>query len=289
MTLRLYIDESGIHKPKRMRIENRHFVVAGIAMTDDQATAWFEYSRELSNRWTLPSDFVLHDVQINSSWFAKRVRERGTIDLRFASQRHSAFHEDLNRVIDAADFTAFAIGIRVDALQRSLVEPQESMPLDVYPLALAILFERYAKFLEQTGAELPTEVVIEHSSQWQKTLRPRVEAFMRSGTYRGDGLYLYDYIRPTITVSEKQAYHPLELSDLLAGETRRWMDSDYMHSSERWQVFMRKFYAAGHLDNGQFGLKVFPVSDRPRLIERLQQHRESVRQTRGRDSRQNLE
>jgi hypothetical protein len=269
------MDESGEPRPGVMHARSRWFVLTAVAMSDDQQRRYQQEvdvlkARYWSRRLLRDRPVTLHDVDIRNG--------NGSFNFLGDRAKQAAFRADITRVIERVDFTAFAAGIRTDAVLQLLSGyVADTIPIHQFGLAFNLLLERLIDFLYAASPPLSGALHMESSSAGNDgRLQQVLNDARQFGTQWVEADAVQTAFLPGITFHGKHGTHPIELSDLLAGEVARWMQSGCMRSSRLWQVFSQKFYARDDLSRGKFGLKIFPDSDSPTLRERIEAHRDWV-------------
>ena len=265
----LHVDEGGVDRPARGDKSDAWFALAGVAMTLDQARAYEDAADQVKQEFFNRTDITLHEP-------AMRRNER-IFNLGDDPSRQRAFQAAVDELIQSAEFTAFAVGIRKWEYRARFTDlgTDPYLPTGVYDTAMQMLLERYVDYLHHQGADARGRVTLEAQGSREDAAHQRAYVdLLLNGTQWVPESAFRSYLETGVRFKGKQGSHPLEISDMLARDTFEWIRSDCLATPRRWPIFEEKFYRRGDLRAGTFGLKVFPAAD---IREQVEAHREKLR------------
>lgn len=263
----LYVDESGRSDPASGAEES--FVLGAISMTAEQEDAYVRAVDELKMRFFGNTGVFFHETKVRS--------RDGAFGFSGDALRYADFVNTRDALIDDLDFTAFAVGIRKRVFVREYRDerPDPYMAIDVYPLAIKLLLERFLDFLAflpspRSGAVTMESQGAKENAEHQLT----VADTLLYGTQWISEAAFRKFLLPGVTFKPKGGTSPIELSDMLAYDVVEWMNSNCSAEPSRWALWGRKFYRRGDLRHGKFGLKIFPTTG---IVSEIEAHRDLFR------------
>ncbi len=264
----LFIDESG--KPTIGR-EPTIFCLGAVACSPEVEKDYIIRADRLK------SDFFGH---VNITFHEPDMRRR-QMPFDFGGDLHKQhqYDERLSALLAETDFHAFGVVIRKDGFEEQFLKSRINpyLPIDVYELAINLLMERYADFLNAATPRPLGQIIFE-------SIGPREDAehqfgFTRlliDGTQWVSEAGFRKLLKCGCIFRPKSGSDVLELADLVSREIYEWAKGDFVGRPKFWESLQPKFYCRGDGSRGKFGLKVFPDSD---IRETIEEHRERVRKT----------
>ena len=254
----LFVDESGVAHATSSPGQTGWFALGAVAMSAEAVAHYVAASDRLKLEFFGRTDITLHEPMIR----------RHQQDFRFEGdeQRLAEFEAGIRRLINAARFTAFAVGIRKDAFRAEVVDAGSDfyLPETVYSGAIHMLLEPYVDFLAHHPGDPRGRVIWEAQGPREDAEHQRdvVETLLHGTQWVSESAFRR-FLEPGVVFEPKQGSHPTELSDMLARDTFEWIRDDCAVDPPRWSLFDAKLYRRDHMA----GLKVFPDSDIRRRAE----------------------
>lgn len=250
----LFIDEAGTGQPARGPNVEAWFVLAGVAMTLEQAQAYEQASDALKLEFFNTTEITLHEPLMRT--------HRQDFSFGGDGGRQRRFCEAVDRLVDDADFVAFAVAVRKWELVVGADSADPYLPSGAYELALHLLFERYVDYLHHDERDWRGRVTVEAQGSREDAEHQRafVELLLGGTQWVPEGAFR-SYLETGMRFVGKRGSHPTELSDMFARDVFEWVRADCEREPRRWPIFEGKLYGRGDLRMGKFGLKVFPTAD----------------------------
>ena len=263
----LYVDESG--RPDPVSGAEESFVLGAISMTAEQAAAYIRAVDDLKMHFFRSTEIFFHETKVRS--------RDGAFGFSGDARRYAEFIDARDAVIANLDFIAFAVGIRKRVFVEEYREetPDPYMSIDVYPLAIKLLLERFLDFLAHLPSPRSGAVTMEsqgakENAEHQLTIADT----LLYGTQWISEAAFRKFLLPGVVFKPKGGTSPIELSDMLAYDVVEWMNSNCSVEPSRWALWGRKFYRRGDLRHGKFGLKIFPATG---INSEIEAHRDQFR------------
>ena len=249
----LYVDESGRADPASGIEES--FVLGAVAMSEEDRRAYAEAIDDLKHRFFGTTEVSFHETKVRS--------RDGVFGFSGNAAKYTDFITARDVLIDRLNFTAFAAGIRKGVFVKEYrgASPDPYMSIDVYPLAIKLLLERFLDFLAflsspRSGAVTMESQGAKENAEHQLTV---AETLLRGTQWISEAAFR-KFLLPGVLFQPKGGTSPLELSDMLAYDVAEWMNSNCKMEPARWDLWGRKLYRRGNLRHGKFGLKIFPTT-----------------------------
>lgn len=254
----LYADESGKSIPHRNASTQPPFFALGtIAMNEEDVDSYCVAADEIKMNFFGRTDLVFHEPHM-------RNREEPHFYFGGDVKKQLEFDEAIDRLVKETNFVAFGVGIRKDAFRKEFVETgiDPYLPMDVYPLAILLLLERYVDFLAH-GPDLRTgRVTFESQGPKEDAYHEReyADMLLQGSQFVPDAAFR-NWLETAALFAPKAGSHPLELADMMSRDLFEWIRGDCAVTPKRWELFSDKIYCRGDGYGGKFGVKVFPASD----------------------------
>lgn len=257
----IYLDESG---QAQMSPDQPVFVLAGVALDDEEAKTYHDLANQLKHDFGLGSECTLHGPQI----------EKGVDDFAFGEDeiRQEEFRECVLRLVQDTPFRLFGAIIRKDVLVTDIESGETfgNLPPGLYEMALTFVAERFVDALHADSELKPCgKLVFESIGNLEDALHQRAFAdllihgseFVSGGCFRG-------WLRPGCEFKSKSGTHPLELADLAARSMLTWMRDGRPVEHEFRRIWAPKIATREEVERGRFGVKIFPDHDiRDEIVE----------------------
>lgn len=250
----LYLDESGQAIPSP---DQPVFVLAGVAMTDDQSEAFTVSSDRLKDKFGLPRSLTLHGPKI----------EKGVDEFSFDDNlaKQAEFRLAVEQLIESSSFQLLGAIIRKDALATDLQSGENygNLPPGLYEMALTFVAERFVDMLFCDQKNKPCGcLVFESIGNLEDALHQRAFAdllihgseFVSDGCFRG-------WLRPGCRFKTKEGSHSLELADLAARALLTWTRAGFPDEHDFWRLWAKRISTQDEIERGKFGVKIFPDQD----------------------------
>lgn len=251
--LTLYLDESG---QAQKSPDQPVFVLAGVAMDEDQAASYVANADSLKIRFGLDPSITLHGPKI----------EKGVDSFAFGDdrQKQEAFQAGVADLVRAAEFTLVGAIIRKDALERDVANGEDygNLPPGLYEMALTFVAERLVDMLYADANRPCGSLLFESIGNLEDALHQRAFAdllihgseFVSDGCFRG-------WLKPGCQFRTKAGSHPLELADLAARAMLTWTREGMPADHAFWALWASRIAMRDDLEKGRFGVKIFPDGD----------------------------
>ena len=137
------------------------------------------------------------------------------------------------------------------------------LPLDLYSVAIHLLFERYVDYL---ASHRPKRAIGRVTFESQGTRenaehqRDYVDLLLSGTQWVPDAAFRH-WLETGVRFTKKQGTEPMELADMLSRDVYEWARDDCASEPRRWSCFDPKVYRRADMAMGKFGIKVFPDSD----------------------------
>lgn len=249
----LYLDECG--KPS-FNSPDPVFALAGISMSLKEVRQYNRRINEIKIAFFGHKDFTLHEPNIR--------RHEENYSFGGNVQRRREFCEALDAAVTGLEFRAFGVAIRKAEFSKFMgIGTDPYLPLDLYSVAIHLLFERYVDYLAtHRPRRLLGRVTFESQGTRENAEHQRdyVELLLNGTQWVPDSAFRH-WLETGVRFTRKQGTEPMELADMLSRDIYEWAKGNCSGEPRRWACFDPKIYRRGDMAMGKFGIKVFPDSD----------------------------
>lgn len=258
----LFLDESG--KPS-FATPDPVFALAGISMTAKEVNAYKKRVNDVKREFFGHTAFTLHEPNIR--------RHEENYSFGGDETRRSEFCQALDSAVRDLRFRVFGVAIRKAEFARFMETSGDPyLPLDLYSVAIHLLFERYVDYL---ATRRPRRAIGRVTFESQGTRenaehqRDYVELLLSGTQWVPDAAFRH-WLETGVRFTRKQGTEPMELADMLSRDIYEWAKGNCVFEPRRWGCFDSKVYRRDDMAMGKFGIKVFPDSD---IREAIEEHR----------------
>jgi len=258
----LFLDESG--KPS-FATPDPVFALAGISMTETEVRAYKRRVDEIKQEFFGHTGFTLHEPNIR--------RHEENYSFGGDPTRRLEFCEALDAAVRGLSFRAFGVAIRKAEFAKFMDDPGDPyLPLDLYSVAIHLVFERYVDYLATRRPKRAIGRVTFESQGTRENAehqRDYVELLLSGTQWVPDAAFRH-WLETGVRFTRKQGTEPMELADMLSRDIYEWARGDCVFEPRRWACFDSKVYRRDDMAMGKFGIKVFPDSD---IRDAIENHR----------------
>ena len=261
----LYLDECG--KPS-FSSSDPVFALAGVSMSQTEVRRYNRRINDIKTNFFGHKDFTLHEPNIR--------RHEENYSFGGDPRRRQEFCEALDAAVTDLQFRAFGVAIRKAEFAKFMDDSSDPyLPLDLYSVAIHLLFERYLDYLAtHRPGRLLGQVTFESQGTRENAEHQRdyVELLLSGTQWVPDSAFRH-WLETGVRFTRKQGTEPMELADMLARDIFEWAKGNCSGEPRRWSRFDPKIYRRDDMSMGKFGVKVFPDSD---IRDRIEGHRSRV-------------
>lgn len=241
-----FLDETGDHGLSFIDENFPIFVLSGCLIEKDEYERLVKQIDTFKQTFFKTTEVVLHSREIRKC--------EGAFQILFDIDLKKKFYEELNRIIEDANFTIVSTGIE----KKKHIEKYGRSAANPYMISLSYILERLIFCTDSSTATSELSIVIEKRGlKEDQQLLAHYNSVIDSGTYHVSSARFQQRISKFTMLSKKDNNIGLQIADLCAYPIARHI----MNSKEPYipfKIIEDKLYCSPQGVKIGYGLKVFP-------------------------------
>ena len=241
--MKMFLDETGDHGLVHVDPNFPVFLLCGCLFADEAYVAFERNINTLKEKYWKTTDVILHSRDIRKC--------EGAFQIFFDLSVKQQFYEDINMLIEKADFIVIAAAIH----KENHIMQYGRLAHDPYDMSLSFIMERLVFQLDEIGENTTCELVFEKRGNKEDTqLTAHFNAIRDGGTYFVDVERMQQKVAGCTFRSKPENIVGLQCADLCAYPLARSLVLKG-EPSKAAEIISNKIYRKGAK---KYGFKIFP-------------------------------